>query len=124
QWRGSVGCFDRCMWDWRCARNLEEIAAMAAPLTPERSPASRRTLLAGALGGAVALVFQALGRPLRAQAEGESIAVGGSYTDATTATVIANTTNDESVLHGLSYADGVGIYGLSHSKRGVHGDSN
>jgi hypothetical protein len=83
---------------------------------------SRRSLLAAAAGGLIALVAQALGRaaPVRA-ADGEAVLVGGEYTG-TSVTKITNTTNSSTVLQGDS-TDGVGVVGTSVNLTGVWGQS-
>jgi hypothetical protein len=85
-------------------------------------PSSRRAVLAAALGGAAAFVAHALGRPLPARAEGQTVVVGGEYTDATSVTRIANSTNSATVIQAES-STGIAIRGDSSSSYGVAGTS-
>jgi hypothetical protein len=53
-------------------------------------PKSRRAVLVGAFGGVAALAAQALGRPLPAAADGETIKLGGEYSNARSVTLLEN----------------------------------
>jgi len=84
---------------------------------------SRRAVLAAALGGGVAVIAQALGRPLPAKAEGQGIVVGGEYTNATSKTYIANNTNSDFVLAAQSTMGGTALHGRS-DQIGIQGQSD
>jgi hypothetical protein len=87
------------------------------------TPASRRALLTAGLGGLVALVAGALGRPAPTRAtDGDPVLVGGNYT-ATGTTQISNTTDSSIVLLGVT-GDGVGVRGSAGSGIGVHGTAD
>ncbi len=105
---------------------------MTSAMRPEFKSASRRALLAGALGGIGAWAASAIGRASPAQAEGEAIVVGGEYNDATSATSISNETNANTVFQGSSRTGtavlgdsgfGVGVRGISIHAVGVEGTS-
>lgn len=96
---------------------------MTSSSDAQRIPAqssSRRTLLAGALGGLGAAIVSAVGRatPVRA-ADGDAMVVGGEYTS-TSVTRITNTSNAASVIWGES-GSGTGVWGTSSSYYGVVG---
>jgi hypothetical protein len=86
-------------------------------------PRSRRALLAGALGGLGAVVASAVGRASPVRAEGEAMVVGGDYNDATSATILSNSTTGATVFLGQSTAGGIGVYGYSNSNVGTKGES-
>lgn len=96
---------------------------MIAPPQPDSKSASRRALLAGALGGLGAWAASAIGRasPVRA-ADGETVLVGGEY-QSTSVTRISNPTNASIVLEGVS-SSGTGVVGVSTSFYGVQAISN
>ena len=91
---------------------------MTATIGPETKSASRRALLAGALGGLGAWAASAIGRasPVRG-ADGQTVLVGGEYT-ASTVTGFSTTTND--ALYGTS-TSGIGVFGHSSTDVGVYG---
>jgi hypothetical protein len=84
---------------------------------------SRRALLAGALGGIGAVLAGAVSRANPVRAEGEAMAVGGDYNDATTATILGNSTNTATVFLAQSTAGGIGVYGYSNSNTAVRAES-
>src|SRR5262245_47018343 len=81
---------------------------------------SRRALLAGALGGLGAIVAGALGRPLRVEADGETVVIGNSYTGITKVTSIQGTS---SILE-CHTTVGDAVVGSSDSGRGIRGYTN
>jgi hypothetical protein len=90
------------------------------------TPASRRALLTAGLGGLVAFVAGALGRPAPTRAtNGDAVLVGNGY-EATSETFFYNTTNSANVLSASSSnsESGIGIWGNSVSYFGVHGTSS
>jgi hypothetical protein len=87
-------------------------------------PQTRRALLAATVGSLAAVVAQALGRPIPARAEGETVKVGGEYWNATSRTYIRNQTNHDQVFVAHSTRQGVGVTGLSANANGVVGSSN
>jgi hypothetical protein len=93
---------------------------MTASLQPESRPASRRALLAGALGGLGALAASAIGRPNVARATDPNDVVLGGTNTATTTTTIQNATTGATVFYGHSTSS-IGVYGASSSERGVYG---
>jgi hypothetical protein len=93
------------------------------PPTPKSMPASRRALLAGALGGLGALAASAIGRPAGVWAGVDGDVVLGIDNAETTTTKISNLTTNQTVLWGAS-SSGVGVYGSSTSGVGVHGSSS
>jgi hypothetical protein len=105
---------------WIGAPSRKE-AAMTT-LQPESKPASRRALLASALGGIGALLASAIGRasPVRA-ANGDVVHVGDTLT-ATGTTRISNLTTTNAVLVGQS-SSGIGVTGTSTSYYGMLGSS-
>jgi hypothetical protein len=99
-------------------------------------PQSRRALLAGALGGVVALAAQAIGRPLPALAGADGDVVLGEFNNANSATVIQAPNMALEVLgispaiHGATIeaedyvgAPPVGVWGQSTFGTGVMGSS-
>jgi hypothetical protein len=76
------------------------------------SPRSRRALLAGGLGGLVAVVAQAF-RPLSARAEGETIHVGDNHFTAETATWLKNTSTNNDVFRAQTLGKGRGMFARS-----------
>lgn len=90
---------------------------------PQSLGRTRRALLAGALGGVGAVVAGSIGAASRVRAEGESIAVGGEYTTATSRTRIRNQANNGEVFRAESAASGVAITGVSATDIGVRGES-
>jgi hypothetical protein len=86
-------------------------------------PKSRRALLAGALGGVGAWALASIGRADPVRAEGQTMVVGGDYTDATTLTTLTNSTNDTDVFLARSLGAGHAVYGRSASGTGVTGES-
>jgi hypothetical protein len=87
-------------------------------------PQTRRALLAATVGSLAAVVAQALGRPIPARAEGETVKVGGEYWNATSRTYIRNQTNHDQVFVAHSTRQGVGVTGMSANANGVVGSSN
>jgi len=97
---------------------------MAASLQSGSNSPSRRTLLAGALGGIGAWAASAMDRASPARAQGEPITVGGVFTDATSVTEIQNQANANTVFYANSTGGGYGVYGSSHGAFGVNGVSD
>jgi len=93
---------------------------------PERATttASRRALLAGALGGIGAWAASAIGRADPVRAEGEVIHVGEEILTATSVTSLTNSANSADVFYASSTGGGAGLYGSSDSFIGVAGTSN
>ena len=93
---------------------------MAIDTTSRRT---RRAILLGALGGAVAAAAATVGRgdPVTA-ADGDFVHVGGTY-EATNVTEIYTNTDGESAFRGHS-ASGYGLNGASRSSWGVRGQSD
>jgi hypothetical protein len=90
------------------------------------NPASRRALLTAGLGGLVAFVAGALGRPAPIRAtDGDTVLVGSGF-EATSETFFYNTTNSNNVLSASSIntESGIGVWGNSTSYFGVHGTSS
>lgn len=87
------------------------------------TPRSRRALLGAGLGAIAATVASAFGLPLPAQAEGETMHVGGDYLTATSATQLKNSTTDNDLFIGTSTGSGKGVWGKSTSGIGVQGQS-
>jgi hypothetical protein len=95
-------------------------------------PHSRRAVLGGALGAIAAVAAKAMGAPPRAMADGEPMAVGGEYQDATSTTKLVNRQNGETVLWAQSEQEsgvagsgsGQAIIGWSTSNSGIHGQSH
>jgi hypothetical protein len=98
---------------------------------------SRRSLLTGAAGAAVATTAAAIAAPLTALAagsDGSAIRVGDQYSDVRTPTLLENRTNNNTVF--LAFSDGsgtaiigssgadIGVYGTSLSAEGVYGFSS
>jgi hypothetical protein len=85
--------------------------------------ASRRALLAGALGGIGAWAAGAIGRVSTVRAtNGDPVHVAGSYT-ATGTTQITNSSGTAPVFIAESQAGGVGAWGRSDTSSGVIGES-
>jgi hypothetical protein len=85
------------------------------------SPRSRRAILAGGLGGLVALTVNALGRPRSVAAlDGEPMLVGGEYSSSSV-TSVTNATGDG--LVGGSSGAGIAVTGQGSQGIGVHGFS-
>jgi hypothetical protein len=86
--------------------------------------ASRRALIAGALGGVAAWAAGAVSRvtPTRA-ADGDAVLVGAARTGAGI-TSISNTANNNTVFMATSQAAGTALWGESGSGEGVHGESS
>lgn len=83
---------------------------------------SRRALLAGGIGGLVAVVAAALGRPLPASAtDGDILHVGDELT-ATSVTKLTNLTNHARVLEATS-SHGIAVYATSDSAQAISGSS-
>jgi hypothetical protein len=94
---------------------------MSAHLEPELTSASRRALLAGALGGIGAWAVSAIGRPNPARAaDGQTVLVGGEYTSSSVTRFSSSTSDDG--LRGDS--SGFGVHGTSPSGYGVFGESS
>jgi hypothetical protein len=93
---------------------------------------SRRAVLGGAVGAIAAVAAQAVAKPQRAMANGEPMAVGGAYQDATTTTKLVNKQNAETVFWAQSEQEtgvagsgaGQAIIGWSTSNIGIHGQSH
>ena len=95
---------------------------MTASLAPETRSSSRRALLAGALAGVGAWAASAIGRANPVRAEGEAMAVGGDYLDATSTTTLANNANNNIVFHAQSNGSGIGVFAVSTSGDGLYAD--
>ena len=88
------------------------------------TPPSRRALLTAGLGGLVALVAGALGRPAPVRAaDGDPVLVGNGY-EATAETFFYNLTNSSTVLSANNTQSGIGMWGNSSSYFGVQGTSS
>jgi hypothetical protein len=87
------------------------------------SARSRRALLTSGLVGIGALAVQAVGRPAKVAAEGETIVVGGEFTGALSRTYLENIMTSEDVFVAESAGDGIGVTGISASSWGVYGSS-
>ncbi|MCI4353965.1 MAG: hypothetical protein L3K06_01195 [Thermoplasmata archaeon] len=98
-----------------------EVWIVTSPATELRS---RRAILAAAAGATLAAVASALGRPEPAKADGEAILVGGTYSDATTATVLKNSTNTMPVLHVESGGAGTAIIARSDTGEAVYAEAS
>lgn len=99
------------------------VATGADNSTPTKN-SSRRTLLAGALGGIGAWAAGAISRASPVRAEGETMLVGGEYPTATSRTYLANAANDDTVLEASSAGNGTGVRGASGGGIGVAGASD
>ena len=89
-------------------------------------PRSRRSLLAGAVGGLAAAVTATLAgaqRVLAAGDDGQVLHVADYKADIRTTTTLANNTNNVTALRGINNQDGIGVTGFSASYRGVYGSS-
>jgi hypothetical protein len=82
---------------------------------------SRRVLLRGGLGGLVAIVAGAYGRPQPVRAEGETMHVGGDYLTATTATQLKNTTTNNDVVILQTTQGGRALYAKATDNHAVEG---
>jgi hypothetical protein len=99
------------------------------PTQAESKSASRRAILAAALGGAAAMVARTVARPSPVRAAGDdgtAIAIGGTYGDVQSQTTLGNKANNEIVLWVASNTDlghggGNAIVGVSGSGTGVWG---
>jgi hypothetical protein len=104
-------------------REAEEIAMGMETTLPQ----SRRALLAAGIGGLVAALAAALGRPLAVRAaNGETLTAGNTFTASATTGVSTDTGNGlQGVFNGITYdAVGVGVFGEStnsYNAIGVHG---
>jgi hypothetical protein len=125
---------------------------MTDPTHPTNAPRTRRALLAGAVGGALALAAAAIGRPIGARAADNDTMRVGTADTATSPTTITNSTDGDDVLRlastsgralkattagstrtaalGQATAGGVGVMGVSGglagtpAKVGVYGYAN
>jgi hypothetical protein len=101
----------------------EESEMTAVPSTPAASkPASRRALLAGALGGVGALAASAIGRasPVRAGVDGDVILNQGNGATLATSITIGPTFPGENAFVATAKG-GIGLTGNSDSNYGIHG---
>jgi hypothetical protein len=80
-------------------------------------------MLVGALGGIGAVIAGAVGRASPVRAEGEAMVVGGDYNDATSATILGNSTGAATVFLAQSTAGGIGVYGYSNTNIATKGES-
>ena len=86
------------------------------------APRTRRALLAGGLGGLVAFVAAAVGRPLDVRAGSDGDVVLGAVNAATSTTVVQNTTTAVAAFKAACLdADGVVGYSNADTKSGVYG---
>jgi hypothetical protein len=90
------------------------------------APKTRRSILAAALGGAGAVVAQALGRPspVAAISNGNvQLGHGTSDTDNDSAleTRVRGTTDGQIALSGSQNGSGIGLYGLTNTGYGIRG---
>ncbi len=94
-------------------------------------PRSRRSLLAAGIGGAVAIVATALGRPAPTRAANGDPVLAGQANTATAATSVTNTANGTAVLavsgpDVVTPAAKIGVYGYANqdvNARAVYGKS-
>ena len=98
---------------------------MAIDVTAARS---RRSLLAGVLGGTAAAVAATVAGAQRVLSGGEGdngtpIAVAGLYDDAHDTTRIINNTNNQTAIRGGNNQAGVGVEGFTSTGTGVLGDT-
>jgi hypothetical protein len=89
-----------------------------------KSYPSRRTLLAGALGGLGAWAATAVGRAVPVRANDPNDVVLGTTNTATTTTTISNNANANTAVSGVNYGAGIGVAGTSNAYNGVHGSSS
>jgi hypothetical protein len=95
----------------------------------ESKSASRRAILAAAVGGAAAMVARTVAQPSPVRAAGDdgtAIAIGGTYGDVQSQTTLGNQANNEIVLWVASNTDlghggGNAIVGVSNTGIGVTG---
>lgn len=110
-------------------------------MTDTSDSRSRRTILAGALGGLAGLALGALGRPAETRAaNGETVTVGGSFSGTATTQLTVSTmqpaiagystatTGTSDGVRGEGYApNGIGVYGIARAdsgpSTGVRGDT-
>src|SRR5438876_747654 len=93
------------------------------------TPKSRRSILAGALGGLGAVALQALGRPSPAAAVSNGDVQLGHGTadtdnDATAETRVNGTTDGQVTFTGRQNGSGVGLYGYTDTGLAVKGTGN
>src|SRR5262245_47631815 len=87
------------------------------------TPRSRRAILAASLGGAAALVANALGRPLPAEAaNGDTMHVGGEYTSTAVTYIENSASGDPGIAFWGASPASVGVYGSSSATSGVVGE--
>jgi hypothetical protein len=91
----------------------------------ERARRSRRQLLAGGTGAlAAVLAAEALARPAPAAAANGDPVILGQQNDATSATVITNSTDTQVALHCIGTSSSGGVWGSSDIGTGVAGETN
>src|SRR5262245_3536980 len=96
------------------------------------TPRTRRAVLTAAAAAGAATVANAIAKPMPVAAAGDdgaTVVVGGFYQDAQSQLTIANKANDNIVLwvasnSDLGHGSGTAIVGYSAHGRGVHGLSN
>lgn len=94
---------------------------MVDPLVPR----SRRTLLAGGLGGLAALAVQALGRPASVSAaDGQTVVVGGEYDSSSPTKITNGSAGDPGIAIWGASNQSVGVYGSSSGSAGVVGETS
>jgi hypothetical protein len=86
-------------------------------------PRSRRALLAGTLGGLVALAAQAIGRPPAVSANDPNDVLLGHDNIEETATLIYNTSDGKNAIEAVASASGTAVLATSSSGSGVDGRS-
>jgi len=85
------------------------------------APRTRRSVLAGALGGLAAVAANALGRPMPTlAADGQAMLVGGEYSSSSVTSVTNATGNG---IYGGSLDTGIAVTGQGNQGIGVHGFS-
>jgi hypothetical protein len=82
---------------------------------------TRRSILAGVVGGLAGVAAHAVGRPSAVLAEGEVIHVGDNHLTAETATYLKNSVNDADVIIAVTTGGGRGVYGTSDGGYGLMG---
>jgi hypothetical protein len=87
------------------------------------TPRSRRAILGAALGGAAAIVAQAIGRPVSVRAADNDAVLVGAAHQGTTVTSIENTTAAQTSLKGIHAGTGVGVEGSAQTGIGLRGAS-
>ncbi len=91
----------------------------------ETARRTRRTVLAGAIGGTAVLAASALGHPLVAQAAAGTPVLLGETNTESSGTIVENTTSSDAALAGHStLGDGVEGESASEGGRGVSGRSS